>query len=138
MDLFAYGSLNVIRYFSIINHTCVLFNFKNILNTLEMSRDDFKLMCCISGNDYLKNDKNIFHYYSLHKKFKKRKKNELWIDWLFNTKKIIDITKKEVANIIDLYTIKNELSNYKYFIIKNTRYNKEKILDLLKEERFIF
>ena len=38
-----------------------------------MSQDDFKLMCCISGNDYLKNDKNIFHYFSLHKKFKKEK-----------------------------------------------------------------
>ena len=138
MDLFAYGSLNVIRYFSLINHTCVLFNFKDILKTLEMSQDDFKLMCCISGNDYLKNDKNIFHYFSLHKKFKKRKVDGLWIDWLFNLEKITDITKQDVENTLKLYTIDyNELSKYKYFIIKNTRYDKEKILDLLQEERFI-
>ena len=139
MDLFAYGSLNVIRYLSLINHTCVLFNFKQILETLEMSQNDFKVMCSISGNDYLKNDKNIFHYFTLHKKFKKRKVDGLWIDWIFNTEKITDITKEEVEHTMNLYTIDvNELSQYKYFIIKNTRYDKEKIYDLLSEERFIF
>lgn len=40
---------------------------------------------------------------------------------------------------MDLFTINNnELGNYKYFIIKNTRYDKEAILNLLSEdERFL-
>tara|TARA_Y100000591_G_scaffold211252_1_gene183164 strand:- start:265 stop:1191 length:927 start_codon:yes stop_codon:yes gene_type:complete len=138
MDLFAYGSLNVIRYFSLINHTCILFNLKKILNKLNMSHEEFKILCSISGNDYLKNEKNIFHFYTLFQKFKKKKYNGSWISWLIENKKLNEVTENEINNTIDLFTIKNnELSNYNYFIIKNTRYDKEKILNLLETERFI-
>ena len=39
---------------------------------------------------------------------------------------------------MDLYTLNsNELCKYKYFVIKNTRYDKEGILKVLQQERFI-
>ena len=34
MDLFAYGSLNVIKYLSLISHNCVLYNYKKFLLNL--------------------------------------------------------------------------------------------------------
>ena len=75
MDLFAYGSLNVIKYLSLMTHNCVIYNYKKILNKLNMTSNEFKLLCTLSGNDYFKNDKNIFYYYKLNKKYFKRKKN---------------------------------------------------------------
>ena len=69
MDLFAYGSLNVIKYLSLMTHNCVIYNYKKILNKLNMTSNEFKLLCTLSGNDYFKNDKNIFYYYKLHEKY---------------------------------------------------------------------
>jgi len=138
MDLFAYGSLNVIRYLSLVNHTCIIYNYKKILNKLNMDTNEFKLLCTLSGNDYLKNNKNIFYYFILHQKFKKKKKDISWLKWLIENEHLQDIEMDDIIKTINLYTINvTELSKYKYFIIKNTRYDKEGILDLLQQERFI-
>lgn len=138
MDLFAYGSLNVIRYLSLVNHTCIIYNYKKILNKLNMNTNEFKLLCTLSGNDYLKNNKNIFYYFILHQKFKKKKKDISWLKWLVENNHLQDIEMDDIIKTINLYTINvTELSKYKYFIIKNTRYDKDGILDLLKQERFI-
>lgn len=138
MDLFAYGSLNVIRYLSLVNHTCIIYNYKQILDKLNINTNEFKLLCTLAGNDYLKNNKNIFHYFMLHQKFKKKKINVNWLEWLIANEYLQDIDMTDIIKTIDLYTLNsNELCKYKYFVIKNTRYDKEGILKLLQQERFI-
>ena len=138
MDLFAYGSSNVIRYLSLVNHTCIIYNYKQILNKLNINTDEFKLLCTLAGNDYLKNNRNIFHYFTLHQKFKKKKININWLEWLVANEYLQDIDVADIVKTMNLYTINsNELCKYKYFIIKNTRYDKEGILKLLQQERFI-
>ena len=138
MDLFAYGSLNVIRYLSLVNHTCIIYNYKQILNKLNINTDEFKLLCTLAGNDYLKNNKNIFHYFMLHQKFKKKKINVNWLEWLIANEYLQDIDPVDIIKTMDLYTLNsNELCKYKYFVIKNTRYDKEGIMKLLQQERFI-
>ena len=138
MDLFAYGSTVVIRYLSLVSHTCVVFNFKDILNKLNITSNDFKLLCAISGNDYLKNEKNIFHYYNLHQKYNKKKNKINWIKWLDNNHHLKDLSIEEIQKILNIFTVdKNELNKYKYFIVRNGRYDKENLLSLLKEERFL-
>ena len=138
MDLFAYGSTVVIRYLSLVSHTCVVFNYKNILNKLNITSSDFKLLCAISGNDYLKNEKNIFYYYTLYQKYNKKKDKINWLDWLYNHHHLKDISIEEIQKIVNIFTVnQNELNKYKYFIIKNGRYDKENLLSLLEEERFL-
>lgn len=139
MDLFAYGSLNVIRYLSLISHTCIIFNYKKILNKLNIDSHNFKLLCTLSGNDYLKNSKNIFYYYALFQKFNRKKRQITWFEWLKTHNNLQNLEEKDIQKTMDLFTINNnELGNYKYFIIKNTRYDKEAILNLLSEdERFL-
>ena len=138
MDLFAYGSLNVIRYLSLVNHTCIIYNYKQILNKLNINTNEFKLLCTLAGNDYLKNNKNIFHYFMLHQKFKKKKINVNWLEWLIANEYLQDIDPADIIKTMDLYTLNsNELCKYKYFVIKNTRYDKEGIMKLLQQERFI-
>jgi len=138
MDLFAYGSLNVIRYLSLVNHTCIIYNYKQILNKLNINTNEFKLLCTLAGNDYLKNNKNIFYYFMLHQKFKKKKINVNWLEWLIANEYLQDIDPADIIKTMDLYTLNsNELCKYKYFVIKNTRYDKEGIMKLLQQERFI-
>ena len=139
MDLFAYGSLNVIKYLSLISHNCVIYNYKKIITKLNMNSEDFKLLCTLSGNYYFKNDKNIFYYFKLHEKFKKNKKiNVNWLDWLTSNNYLNNLDIDEIIKAYNLYLIdNNELSKYKYFIIKNTRLDKQVLMNILKKERFI-
>jgi len=52
MDMFVYGCARVLRYFSLINHSIVLYNMKGILEDLSMSHTEFKEVCVLSGTDY--------------------------------------------------------------------------------------
>jgi len=52
MDMFVYGCSRVIRYFSLINHSIVLYSMKDILKELDMTHSEFKDICILSGTDY--------------------------------------------------------------------------------------
>jgi flap endonuclease-1 len=52
MDMFVYGCSRVIRYFSLINHSIVLYSMKDILKELDMTHENFKDICILSGTDY--------------------------------------------------------------------------------------
>ena len=44
----------------------------------------------------------------------------------------------EINKTYQLYLIdNNELSKYKYFMIKNTEFDKAQLMNILKQERFI-
>ena len=52
MDMFVYGVPRVIRYFSLLNHTIVLYNTSSILQELKMTQKEFSEVCILSGTDY--------------------------------------------------------------------------------------
>lgn len=52
MDMFVYGVPRVIRYFSLLNHTIVLYNTSSILQELRMTQKEFSEVCILSGTDY--------------------------------------------------------------------------------------
>lgn len=138
MDLFAYGSLNVLRYFSLAAHTVIVYNYKQILEKLNIENVNFKLLCVLAGNDYIKNEKNIFYYFILYQKYKKKKLNITWINWLLKNNHITSDNYDNINKTYQLFTLSgNELCYYKYFIVKNTRYDIDKIVDLLRQERFL-
>lgn len=68
MDLFAYGCKRIMRYFSLIKHSIVLYNVESILNHIGINKNVFELLCFISGNDYMKSKKNVFLYFDWIKK----------------------------------------------------------------------
>jgi hypothetical protein len=52
MDMFVYGVPRIIRYFSLLNHTIVLYNTSSILQELKMTQKEFSQVCILSGTDY--------------------------------------------------------------------------------------
>ncbi len=52
MDMFVYGCTNVLRYLSLMNHTVVCYNMKEILDELGINQKDFREICILSGTDY--------------------------------------------------------------------------------------
>ena len=68
----------------------------------------------------------------------KKKRAITWFEWLKTHNHLQELDQEDIQKTMDLFTItNNELCNYKYFIIKNTRYDKDAILNLLEEERFL-
>jgi flap endonuclease-1 len=147
MDLFVYGCTRVLRYFSLLGHTAVLYYIKGILEELDMSQKEFKEICVLSGTDYNihadgNNEKvNLIITLKQFKKFKSSNKNNIqFYDWLIqNTTYITDV---ELLNKInDMFNL--DVNHYKLDVFKeikiiNGPIRQNEIENIMKCEDFIF
>lgn len=140
MDLFLYGCPRVLRYLSLLNESMVLYNLSEILKELEISLNDFRQICVLSGTDYNNDDNSLDLYKSVefYKSYKNDKKNNNNIDfytWLDNN-------MKGLINIIELYVINNmfllDNVNLKRYKINRTLIDKDNIKEIMKQDGFIF
>ena len=140
MDLFLYGCPRVLRYLSLLNESMVLYNLSEILKELEISLNDFRQICVLSGTDY--NDNNIgldlyksVEFYKTYKNDEKNNNNIDFYTW-------IDNNMKGIVNIIELYLINNmfllDNVNLKQYKINRTLIDKDNIKEIMKQDGFIF
>ena len=144
MDMFVYGCQRVIRYISLLNHTIVLYDNKEILNTLQMEQQELREICVISGTDYNmyndnnKNAPNLQQTVKLFYRFKKQKEEPSFYEWLLkNTNYIEDY--ELLKNIYDLF----ELKNCNYETVENIKIVNGPIIwddvyNILKHDGFLF
>lgn len=138
MDMFVYGCTRVLRYFSLVNNTAILYNLKDILKDLELSIFDFREICVASGTDYNPNKKtSLYKTLKYFNKFKKSNETNFY-EWL-------EKNTDYVENIIDLYNIINifDLTNYNFknyetYKIDFNHIDKENLIDIMREENFVF
>ena len=146
MDMFVYGCTRVIRYFSLLNHTIVLYEMKGILEELGITQKELREICVLTGTDYNINNKSQTLYTTLKwfKKFLKEKKkyyeNNLgFYDWLIkkydNIKDIVLLQK--IYNMFDLSN-NYHIKNFEDIKIKNGPIQKEELMVILKTDGFIF
>ncbi len=141
MDLFAYTCPIILRYFSLANHTCILYDLKKILTKLEIDKNNFRILCVLSGNDYYNNNNNnIFHYLKLYNRYKKiKKENYEFIDWLLDINHLNKDEIQEITTVSNIYkNVKNELANYPYTVIKFGNIDKDMLYNILEKDRFVF
>ena len=51
-DMFVYGCPVVLRHISLLNHSVVSYDTREILKKLALSQQEFKMMCVVCGTDY--------------------------------------------------------------------------------------
>ena len=143
MDMFVYGCQRVIRYISLLNHTIVLYDNKEILNTLQMTQQELREICVISGTDYNmyhdnKNMPNLHQTLKLFYKFKKQKEEPSFYEWLLkNTSYIEDY--ELLKNIYDLFDLKHcDNETVENIRIVNGPIIWEDIHNILKTDGFLF
>jgi flap endonuclease-1 len=149
MDLFVYGCPRVLRYFSLISHTVVLYHSKGIYNEINMTHKEFQEVCVLSGTDYNSNDKNVSlsETISHFKRFKKVQSNPdyeyaeiKFYCWLaFNSQFTIDI--ELLNNILQMFNIDHlpdQLNVFDDLMIENGPIRPDEIKQIMKEEDFIF
>ena len=150
MDMFVYGCIRVLRYLSLLNKTVVLYDTKDILNTLGITQKELREICVISGTDYNynenKNDDNSKKASSLYKtlayfkKYHKANSEIGFYNWLKeNTDYIKDY--ENLLNIYNLFELNQQhthLTIFENIKIINGPIMKEDIRNIIKIEGFIF
>jgi DNA excision repair protein ERCC-5 len=147
MDLFVYGCTRVLRYFSLVGHTMVIYNIKGILEELSMSHKEFKEICILSGTDYniqvdktnnLVNLDNTIKYFNKYKK--NCDKNISFYKWLTETSDYIkDIELLEKIN--KMFNLNEEhftLEVFKNIKVINGPIRQDEIENIMKEDGFLF
>ena len=152
MDLFVYGCTRVLRYFSLIGHTAVLYYMKGILEEINMTQSEFKQICVLSGTDYninadRNNDKINLNLTIKHfRKFKNSSNNDKKIDnncfyeWLSeNTEYVSDIELLiKINQMFELDNNNTKLDTFKNIKIVNGPVRQDEIENIMKDQDFIF
>ena len=145
MDLFVYGCNRVLRYLSLANHTVVSYDLKGILSELEITQQNLREICVLSGTDYnTNNDNNTLHTtLKIFKKFM-RSSNEnenkrSFYEWLLeNTKYISDYELlQKIYAMFDL-SVDDRLTKFEQVSICNGPINYADLHEILKTEGFMF
>jgi flap endonuclease-1 len=145
MDMFVYGAIRVLRYFSLIGHTVVLYYMKGILEETNMTQKEFKEICILSGTDYninaegiTKDDKiNLNITLKYFRKYKDCKSNLSFYEWLTeNTEYITDIELLEKIN--NIFDVEKKMDSFKNIKIINGPIIHNEIKNIMKDEDFIF
>jgi 5'-3' exonuclease len=147
MDMFVYGCPRVIRYLSLLNHTAVLYETKGILSKLGITQKEMRQICVLSGTDYNinnENDHSLMNTLKLFKKYYKTKnlnKNYDFYNWLIdNYNNYIENYEllNRIYNIFDLSNNHCDIKIFEKIKIINSPINKELLIEILKEDGFIF
>ena len=135
-DMFAYGCKCIMKNFSLTGHKFDFYSLENVVNELSINKNNFQLLCVLSGTDYNFTDKNIFYFYKLYNKYIKSKMKIEFLEWLVNTKKITIQISQEVGKVFEMYDINNNnsLKQFKFMRIKNRRLDIERVNGLLFDD----
>jgi flap endonuclease-1 len=147
MDMFLYGCPCVLRNFSLMNHSVVWYDTKNILTELNLNEKDFRDILIISGTDYNVNMETSlietikwFYQYDLYrgKQQKLDKKVIGFYVWLYKNTKYI----KNFVLLLDTYkavnkSLHNNFEGYSWNIVDKPE-QPTKLKEIMRKEGFIF
>ena len=143
MDMFVYGCPRVIRYLSLLNHTMVLYDMKEILDKLDFTQKELREICILSGTDYntINNDDspNLYKTLKYFKQYQEEKTSEEFYSWLNkNTDYIKDYELlKKIYSIFDLSN-DCKIRTFENIKIADGPIIKNELKIILKEDGFIF
>lgn len=163
MDMFVYGCTNVLRYLSLMSHTVVCYNMKEILEELQIPQKEFREICILSGTDYnvYSNlneykkpnlEKTLKHY----RKFVKLRKSvsldlsnnktdesfDDFYEWLLKTSDYIE-DYELLMTIYNMFDLNHNITRTNLKVFENVKIMNGPIMNdmlrpILEEEGFIF
>ena len=142
MDMFLYeGSNRILRNFSLMNHTIILYDKSHILTELNMDETRFREVMVLCGTDYNVNSThNLYDAINWYSEFinDKNNNNTHFYDWLINKTTNI-FNQDELMRIYNMFTVDNNLLTMcKNVSLTQTTLNHTKIHSIMKDEGFVF
>ena len=144
MDMFAYGCPCVLRNFSIMKQSIVVYNLPEILYQLRMNMIEFRQVLALSGNDYNKDESTNLH--EVLNLFHKYKSDVIlmdsgvpsFYDWLETNKHIIN-DRNVLEKVYKMFGLIDVLDNeYRNYINNKKNVNVDELRKILEPEGFVF
>ena len=142
-DLFALGCKRIIKNINFKKETFILYNIENLMDYLYMNIDVFRMICTLSCNDYVNDNKrkHFIYFINLYCNFiyvnDNIKNTNEFIPWLLNNNYITESEQQKYFTVKDIYNVsdKNLLKDYKFIMLHNGIYNKRKINTLMIDRK---
>lgn len=144
MDMFVYGCPRVIRYLSLLNHTAVVYDLKDILCNLGINQKQLREICILSGSDYnlgIDNANSLNDVLKLFRKYYKSNKNMDFYDWLNEFRPGFIKDHELLCKIYTMFDLNaNQFigNTFDKIKIKNGPILKDEIKQILKKDGFLF
>jgi len=147
MDMFVYGCPRVIRYLSLMNHSAVLYDMKDILERLDISQKDLREICILSGTDYNsgvdgddKNSPTLYSSMKYYKKYQKERSCLSFYEWLKENGSSYIKDYDLLNNICEMFDMKTQVKSkvLEKIKINNGPIMRGEIIAILKRDGFIF
>ena len=162
-DMFVYGCPVVLRNISLLNHTAVSYDTREILKSLALTQQEFKMMCVVCGTDYSQSGpSNVTHspdsvfkqltkYKMLSEKQRDRYHNSGggFYDWYVESSSRTSsssssssssaITYLSNESMFDVSSIISGNPYYRQLLVLNRdNIQKKRIVEIMTKEDFIF
>jgi len=138
-DMFVYGCPNTLKFISLVNHSVIHYNYNNILDNLNLTDEEFKILCLTSKNDYNNSHNHIISNFNKWLMYKSYKPSAHLFEYILKEYKTLNF--EEIINLKNVYSFKdykNEYEKYKVIEYKNEFIDIEKIKNIMDNENFIF
>jgi len=147
MDLFVYGCTRVMRYFSLVTHTAVVYNTNDILLNLKMTQQEFREVCVLSGTDYeiiqnkqekprkLKITQSIKYFYKYKQDLNSN--SSTFYDWMQTNTNFID-NADDLYKIIAMFQLDESINNNNTNTFVTNEKNQAAIEAIMAAADFIF
>jgi hypothetical protein len=160
-DMFVYGCPVVLRNISLLNHSVISYNTSEILKSLSLTQQEFKMMCVVCGTDYSNihsshSPDSVYRQLLKYKALSHKEQAKYhdsgggFYDWYAGQpRKSTKTTEKDDNEIGAVTYISNEtmfdvssISNgkpYKQLVVLNREnIHKKRIIEIMTKEDFIF
>ena len=139
MDMFAYGCVRVFRHFSLVKHTVLFYDLREILTDLQMTIQEFRQVIVLSGTDYNKDNTTdlaeTMRWFRLYKREMMLREGDVptFYEWLLQNTKYIQNVEKLNA----ILTMFKPKSNIVYNINKRM-FDQKHLFETLAGDGFVF
>ena len=149
-DMFVYGCPVVLRHISLLNHSVISHDTHEILKTLSLTQQEFKMMCVVCGTDYSQTTtastspdivfKKITEYKSLRASEKQiyHDSGGGFYDWYSTKDGPGSITYLMNEAMFDVFTSESNQQYKQLVVLNRDDIHKQRIMEIMMKEDFIF
>ena len=160
-DMFVYGCPIVLRNISLLNHSIIQYNMTEILKTLALTQQEFKMMCVVSGTDYshgAAHDEYIspdtvfkkltkFKSLSMKDQGKYHESGGGFYDWYVEQQETAtataanDVSRGAITYLTNesMFDVSTSGNGYKQLVVLNREnIHRKRIIEIMMKEDFIF
>lgn len=141
MDMFAYGCCRILRHFSMVKHSVLMYDLPEILRQLGLNLREFRQILVLSGTDYNKDDAaslfEVMKWFDAYKADTLMMEEDVaFYDW------VKGIQPEQARKIYGMFVLKDKAvvaqsANYEG-AIKNRDIDRDQLIKVLAKDGFLF